>query len=73
MAEQIVLNIERPAVGISYAPASAEAEAGDELAAAELGLHALARHAVALRSRLGLRVPTILVAVVEAETFRELG
>ena len=73
MAEQVLLNIERPDVGITYTPASLEAEAGDELAAAELGLHALARHAVALRSQLGLRVPAILVAVIEAETFKELG
>ncbi len=73
MAEQVLLNIERPAVGITYTRASPEAEAGDKLAAMEFGLYALTRQVVELRAQLDLRVPAILLAVLEAETFRELG
>jgi hypothetical protein len=73
MAERIVINIARPEVGIFYEPESPEAEAADQLAAAELGLHALAQRALQLRSHLGLQLPTALTNIVVAETWRDLS
>jgi hypothetical protein len=69
--ERVTIIIDKPEVGIHYQPETSEAETGDELAASELGLHALAQHIVALREQLGLRVPSVLRQVIEANTWRE--
>jgi hypothetical protein len=66
MPEQITINIVRPEVGVQYIPATREAELGDELAAVELGLRALARHAITLRERLSRQVPQVPIEVVQA-------
>jgi len=57
MAEQIIINIVRPDVGIEYRPESHEAELADRLAACELTLHALAQHVRKLRGCWVYRVP----------------
>jgi len=68
--EQIVITIARPEVSIQYLPVSAEAEIGDERAAAELALHALAQYVISLREHDGLSVPRVLTELVKAETWR---
>jgi hypothetical protein len=42
MAEQIIIDIVRPEVGVEYCLESQEAQPEDQLAACELALHALA-------------------------------
>lgn len=69
--EQIVITVARPEVGIEYLPASDEAEIGDERAAAELALHALAQYVISLREHGGLSVPRALTELVQAETWRD--
>ena len=70
MPEQITINIVRPEVGIEYRAESQEAELPDRLAAAELALHALARHVRELRMHLGRPCPKLIDDLVESETWR---
>ena len=63
MPEHIEIQIDRPMVGIRYIPESIEAEILDELAACELGFHAMSQHIIDLRKRAGLRVPDEVMAV----------
>jgi len=68
--EEIVITIARPDVGIEYRAVTSEAEMADRQAAVELGLHALARHAVELREQQGRPVPEALRAFVESDLWR---
>jgi hypothetical protein len=70
MAEQIIVNIVRPDVGIEYRAESKEAELGDRLAASELALHALAQNVRDLRSSLGLPCPDVVEAMIASDTWR---
>ena len=70
--ERITLHFERQEVGIEYHPETPEAELRDAMRATEIGLHALAAHAIRQRQETGLAVPPALLALVEAHTFREL-
>ena len=70
MAEQIIINIVRPEVGVEYRAESQEAELPDRLAAAELALHALARHVRELRSTLGMSCPAVVANLADSETWR---
>ena len=70
MAEQIVINIVRPEVGIEYRAESQEAELADRLAACELGLHALARHVAELCSTLGRPCPKAVADLIASDTWR---
>ena len=68
--EEIVITIARPNVGIEYRSPTSEAELGDRLAAVDLGLHALARHAIDLRQQQGMPVPEALEALVNSDLWR---
>ena len=68
--EEIVITIARPDVGIEYHASTSEAELGDRQAAVDLGLHALARHAIDLRQRQGKPVPEALEALVSSDIWR---
>jgi hypothetical protein len=70
MAEQIIINIARPDVGIEYRPESNEAELADRLAACELALHALAQHVRELRGMLGLSCPDVVENLAVSDTWR---
>ncbi len=63
MPDQVIIYIERPEVRIQYIPESLEAEVLDQLAAVELGFHALSRHIREIRKGLGMRVPDEVMAV----------
>ncbi len=67
MADQIIITIQRPDVGIKYNPESPEAEMLDELASMELGFHALSRHIRHLFQELGMRVPDEVTAVYNSD------
>ena len=69
--EEIVITIARPEVGIEYRALTSEAELADRQAAVDLGLHALARHAVDLRQRQGKSVPEVLNLLVQSEIWRD--
>jgi hypothetical protein len=70
VAEQIIVNIVRPEVGIAYLAESPEADLPDRLAAAELALHALARYLRKRRSEMGLPCPSEVVAIVDPDSWR---
>lgn len=71
MAEQIIINVVRPEVGITYRPESPEAELPDRLAAAELALHALARHVRELSSQLGRACPPVVERLAASDMWRQ--
>ena len=66
------VKIDWPQVVADYLPASEEATPRDHLEALEVTIHTMARKAIVMRQHLGLHVPGILVALVEADTWREL-
>ncbi len=70
--ERITIHFEGTEVGIEYHPETPEAELRDALRATEIGLHALAQHALRQRQEAGLALPPVLQAVVDAATYREL-
>jgi len=70
MAEQIICNIVRPEVGISYIPESKEALLPDRLAAAELSLITLAKHICDIRSELGLPCPPIVDNLAKSDLWQ---
>lgn len=70
MAEQIIVNIVRPEVGIDYRAESPEAELTDRLAASELAVHALAKHVCEMRSTLGLECPALIKNLAESNTWQ---
>ena len=71
--ERIIITIARPEVGVEYLPETQEAEVGDQQAAIELALHALAQRAVELRRGVGRGVPPVLEALVNAHTYKDFG
>lgn len=70
MAEQIIINIVRPDVGVEYRAESQEAEIPDRLAAAELALHALAQHVRELCGTMGLPCPPEVSALIDSDLWR---
>lgn len=72
VGNKITINVVPMQVGIGFEPASADAEAMDQLRAMEIGLHALARHIVNLRQEIGLRTPGIYLALLEANAHQEV-
>lgn len=70
MAEQIICNIVRPAVGIGYIAETPEAGLKDRLAAAELSLISLAEHIREVRATLGLPCPQIVVDLAQSELWQ---
>jgi hypothetical protein len=72
MGNKITINVVPMQVGISYEAASAEAEPMDQLRSMEFGLHALTSQIIKLRHDLGLRIPGIYLAVLEANTHQEV-
>ncbi len=70
MAEQVIANIERPAVGIDYVSPSQEAGITDRLAACELALHALAQHVRDIRVGLGLPCPREVFDLAASDSWR---
>jgi hypothetical protein len=69
--EEIIITIARPDARIEYHAVTSEAELADRQAAVDLGLHALARHAVELREQQGLPVPESLRAFAESDLWRD--
>lgn len=53
-------------------PDTPEATFRDEMVAREVGLQVLAAQAIEHRSRQGLPIPDVLVAVAKAHTFHDL-
>ena len=70
MAEQIIINIVRPDVGIEYRQESSESELADRLAATNLALHALAQHSRELHAMSGLVCPPVINNVAESDIWR---
>ena len=70
MAEQIVIIIDRPNVGVHYKAATPEAETRDQLAASELALHALAQKVRDLHSTLGLACPPVVLNLASSDLWR---
>lgn len=71
MAEQVIVNIVRPEVGIEYRPESQEAQPDDQLAACELALHALAQRVQVLRAALGRPCPEVVVNLISSDLWRQ--
>ncbi len=70
MPEQIIVNIERPEVGIVYHPASHEAAPEDEIAACVLGIHTIARHVHNLSTMRGLQCPPEVELVLATDLWK---
>ena len=70
--ERVILNIAGNEVGVFYEPATSEWGEADEHAAYELGLIALCQRCMDKRAQRGLRIPGVLIALIEAGTYREL-
>lgn len=70
MSEQVIVNIVRPEVGITYCPESLEAELPDQLAACELALHSLAYHVREIRRALRLPCPEEIEHLIDSDAGR---
>lgn len=70
MAEQILINIVRPEVGVEYRPESLEAQPEDALAAYQLGMHALARQVQMMCRALSQPCPEAVETVVRSDLWR---
>lgn len=70
MAEQIIINIVRPEVGVEYVPESQEAQPADQLAACELALHALGRRGQDLCAALHRPCPEVVANLVRSDLWR---
>jgi len=70
MAEQIIINVVRPEVGIEYRQESPESELSDRLATSKLALHALAQNVRDLHAMLGLVCPPEIENLAESDIWR---
>lgn len=59
-------------VGVHYHPATSEYGLQDEMLARETALHTLATQAIIHRQQVGLPIPTVLIDLLNAHTFKEL-
>lgn len=72
MPESISINFVGREVGVQYHAETLEATFRDEMLAREIALQVLASQAIEHRRQHGMQIPAALVAVLEANTYREL-
>jgi len=69
MADQVIVNIARPEVGIAFIAESPEAMLADRLAACQLALHGLARQVQGLHQVLGTSCPNVVEQMVASDSW----
>jgi hypothetical protein len=70
MPEQVICNIVRPQIGVSYVKESPEAEDSDEIAACFLSIWALANRIKECSDKIGKPVPDIITYLAGSEIWR---